>query len=107
MTKMTKSSALLLLPLALCLCSIQFVRATQTFSSFRKDYYLSDKVYPELFTPNPTLGGRVHIVSSVSSPTKFVAPYTVNIGDISANTDPEKGSGSFGDNFDWLHVDLN
>ena len=102
---MKNTSVALLLAVVLCGGTARGNKAT--FASFRKDYYLSDKVYPELFTPNPTHGGRIHIVSSIDSTITFSAPYTVKIGDVSANTDPEKGSSSFGDNFDWLHVDIN
>lgn len=77
-----------------------------TFSSFRKDYFLDNLKYPELFTPNPTHGGRVHIVGN-STGTTFKPPYTVSLGGVTANTDPDKGPDSFGANFDWLHVDVN
>ena len=78
-----------------------------TFSSFRKDHFLNNLVYPEDFTPKPIHGGRIHIVGN-STASSSQPPYTVTLsGGITATTDPDKGPDSFGDNFDWLHVDVN
>jgi hypothetical protein len=86
---------------------------TPTFSSFRRDYFLDDKIYPEYFTPDPVHGGRVHIIGPAAAAASAAAaapkpPFSVALSSgASANTDPVKGPASFGDNFDWLHVDVN
>lgn len=77
-----------------------------TYASFRKDYYLADSKYPELFTKNPIHGGRVHIVGPAVE-SQYTPPYNITLPGASACTDPVNGPDTFGDNFDWLHVDVN
>eukprot|EP00462_Mataza_sp_D1_P026492 CAMPEP_0175148610 /NCGR_PEP_ID=MMETSP0087-20121206/16733_1 /TAXON_ID=136419 /ORGANISM="Unknown Unknown, Strain D1" /LENGTH=594 /DNA_ID=CAMNT_0016434109 /DNA_START=33 /DNA_END=1817 /DNA_ORIENTATION=- len=82
--------------------------AAPWYSSYRKDHYTDPKLYPELFGPNPTTGGRAHYVlqGKFSGQPAFPLTVSFNKGKTVVPQIPDY-SGWNSTDLDWARVEVN
>lgn len=87
------------------LCLANAARAGSLSASYRKDAFLPYNLYPEAQLPDPSSGGRVHIIGLSSAPCPDTTQASIFIDgvqvDVSDNSTEPPASWSF----DWLRVE--
>jgi hypothetical protein len=96
---MLQSLSVILYALLFSICG-----ASEIYSSFRKDVYLPQEVYPERWCEEPLEGGRVHLIVEADKGVILKYPLKIGLGNVSIILEETT---TLPEGLDWLHSKYN